>query len=370
MERENQEKIRVLYVDDIQANLLLFEASFHDIYDVVLAESGRAALDVLANQEIHVIVSDQNMPGMTGNELLEVVTSEYPDVMRFMITAYTDYETVVEAINKGHLYGFFNKPYNIEDVKHAIAQSVEVRNLRIKNRDMLRKLEKANEVMVRFDRSKTRFLNNVTDEIRNPINKIMTAVHMIKDKIDSEEITDLLNMLDVAVKRLESFSESTGHLVRLNDPDFMINRNDVNLKEIIEVGIIERGNSISNNKIGVKLAESAESLVLVGDYDLLQVSFSSLLGYIIEHLEKGSQLVLDIKSNGVAGELNITSDGFRFSESEETNMEMLDQEEHLSFDKDLRTELILAHEILTAHNGSIHFINSERTRGFTLNFRI
>jgi DNA-binding NtrC family response regulator len=72
MEKEPVKKSVVLYVDDIKANLMLFEASF---------------------DEIHVLVSEQNMPGMTGNELLEIVTLEYPDIMRFMITAYTDYDT-------------------------------------------------------------------------------------------------------------------------------------------------------------------------------------------------------------------------------------------------------------------------------------
>jgi CheY-like chemotaxis protein len=368
MDSSADPKANVLYVDDIQANLMLFEASFESSYHILLAASGKEALEILKEKEVHVIVSDQNMPGMSGNELLEKVTKEYPDIMRFMITAYTDYETVVEAINKGHLYGFFNKPYNTTDVIHSIDQSLEVRNLRIKNREMIEKLEKANELMMGLDRSKTRFLASVTEEIRTPINKIMTAVHMIKDKIDSTELAELLDLLDVSVGRLEGFSEAAKQLVRLNEPGVELNNTPVSLKEIAEVGVIEKGNQISNKKLVIRMEATSEDSTINGEYDMIQASFSSLLGYSIEHMAEASEIVVGIHHMDGRCELNLKCKGSEYSEKEVAVLKSLTTEKQNFVDRDIRLEIILANEIMQAHKGSLYFDEGEEFSGFRLAF--
>jgi len=368
MEVETELRARVLYVDDIQANLMLFEASFNEKYEVLLAESGKKALEILNENDVHVIVSDQNMPGMTGNELLEVVTKDHPDVMRFMITAYTDYETVVEAINKGHLFGFFNKPYNIDDVKHSIDNSLEVRNLRIKNREMIKKLEKANELMHELDRTKTRFLTSITDEIRTPINKIMTAVHMIKDKIDSKELTELLNLLDVSVKRLEGFSDAAKHLVRLNEQNFKPDVSEISLTEIIEIGVIERGNILNTGKIELQIENSSANSIVRGEYDMVQASFSAMLGFIIDHTSENSKITLGSNQANGNVSLRILSNGIDYSEKEKTDLRSLSAHEGTPADIDFRIELVLSREIMKAHQGKLVFIEEDDYKGFAMIF--
>jgi response regulator RpfG family c-di-GMP phosphodiesterase len=370
MEKDPIQKSIVLYVDDIQANLMLFEASFEESYEILLAESGKDALGILKEKEVHVIVSDQNMPGMTGNELLEVVTLEYPDVMRFMITAYTDYETVVEAINKGHLYGFFNKPYNFDDVKHSIDNSLEVRNLRIKNREMISKLEKVNELMLGQDRSKTRFLTSVTEEIRTPINKIMTAVHMIKDKIDSKELTELLDLLDVSVRRLEGFSDAAKHMAKLNNQDFKLNANLVPLHEIIEVGIIERANILNNEQMSVSIDETSVEYSIAGEYDMLQASFSSLLGFVVDHTKKGSEINVGIQNMSDGVKLFIVSHGSSYSEKEKEDLRTLSAQEESFAEKDFSLELVLANQVMKAHKGRLEFTEEGNVSGVRMIFPI
>ena len=368
MVQESNQKAVVLYVDDVQANLMLFEASFGSLYHVILADSGKEALELLKEKDIHVLVSDQNMPGMTGNELLEIVLKEFPDVMRFMITAYTDYDVVVEVINKGDPYGFFNKPYNRDDVRKAIDRSLEVRTLRIRNREMLEKLEKANEMMLGLDRSKNNFLISVTEEIRMPINKIMTAVHMIKDKIDSSELAELLNLLDVSVRKLEGFSDATKHLVRLYDPGFILEKSSVSLKEIIEVGIIEKGNIITSKNITVKFEEASGDCIVLGEYDLLQSSFNSMLGFIIDHTESGSVIHMGLSEPSKGVVLKIWSDGSKYSEKEKRDLTSLSSFNEAFIERDFRMELFLAGEILNAHKGSLAFSERKRTTEISLFF--
>jgi CheY-like chemotaxis protein len=368
MVSERDNRAIVLYVDDVQANLMLFEASFGSLYEVILAESGKEALEILEKQEIHVLVSDQNMPGMTGNELLEKVSVMYPDVMRFMITAYTDYDVVVDAINRGDPYGFFNKPYNRDDVRKAIDRSLEVRSLRIRNREMIGKLEKANEMMLGLDRSKTKFLISVTEEIRMPINKIMTAVHMIKDKIDSGELAELLSLLDVSVRKLEGFSEATKHIARLYDPAFSLENSQVSIKEIIDIGIIEKGNFITNKNITVIFDETSTDSHISGEYDLLQSLFASLFGFIIEHTTDGSDIHLGIENSSEGTALKIWTNGCVYSEKKKDNLRSLSDDNESFIERDFGMELFLVGEILKAHRGRLTFSEEEERTEIRLLF--
>lgn len=361
-------KPNILYVDDIKANLMLFEASFDDVYNIFLAESGDEALKLLKKEDIHVLVSDQNMPGMTGNELLEIVTSDYPDVMRFMITAYTDYDTVVEAINKGHLFGFFNKPYNNDEVKHYIERSLEVRTLRLKNKEMLGKLEAANEMMLNIDQSKTNFLSSLTEEIRQPINKIMTAVHMIKDKVDSNDLSELLQLLDVSVNRLEDFSEQAKQLSLLSNPDYKIQAEPVSLKEIVEIGIIEKGNALQRGNIDISLGDDTVDEEITGDFDLLQGLFSALLGYLVERSKENSSILVQIQNTDDTISLEIKTDNPDFSKKEIENLSILNEMMTQVLEQDLGIEILLAYEIMKTHNGRLFFIDEQKSIGFMLRF--
>lgn len=368
MKKYSDVKPKVLYVDDIQANLVLFEASFNDHFDVLLAESAKQALEILEKEDVHVVVSDQNMPGMTGNELLEIVTREYPDLMRFMITAYTDYDTVVDAINKGNLYGYFNKPYNVDEVKHAIERSLEVRSLRIKNREMIEKLERANELLVGLDRSKTNFLGSITDEIRTPINKIMTAVHMIKDKIDSKELSELLYMLDVSVRRLENFSEVARQLVRLNEAGFKPEMAPVSLRELMEVSIIETGSLFNQEEVSLELKDLISDQEVEGEYELLLLTLTSLMGYIVGHIHGITRIKIGLNDRKENISLEVHVDGDFNRESERDTLMKYRNIEAEEGEDDSSIEIVLVKEIMRIHGGDFIFSSNSEENVFAMQF--
>ncbi|MBK9177404.1 MAG: response regulator [Flavobacteriales bacterium] len=122
--------IRVLFVDDEEHNLKAFKASFRREMDVLLASSGHDALEILEKQEVHVIVSDQRMPGMTGSEFLSIARERHPRAMRMLLTGYADLEAVVEAVNKGGIYAYATKPWDENDLRLRIQQAFEIQQLR------------------------------------------------------------------------------------------------------------------------------------------------------------------------------------------------------------------------------------------------
>ena len=127
-------KYNILYVDDEQDNLLAFKAVFRRHYNIHLAEGGEEALRLLKENPIDLVVSDQIMPHMTGVELLEKVKDEYPDLIRIVLTGYSDMQAIIDAINKGQIYHYMNKPYNPAEFKIIMDKALETYSLRLKNR--------------------------------------------------------------------------------------------------------------------------------------------------------------------------------------------------------------------------------------------
>jgi response regulator RpfG family c-di-GMP phosphodiesterase len=94
-------------------------------YRLLTATNGSEGLNVLAQNAVHVVISDQRMPGMSGTEFLKQVKSLYPDIIRIILTGYTEVDSIAASINEGNVYKFFLKPWNDHNLKLEIRQAVE-----------------------------------------------------------------------------------------------------------------------------------------------------------------------------------------------------------------------------------------------------
>ena len=139
------EKISILYVDDEVNNLNSFKAAFRRDFNVLLATSGQEGLDILENNVIHVIITDQRMPGMTGVDFLIEVLKKYTDPIRILLTGYTDINAVIDAVNKGHIYYYLNKPWDEQQLKIIIKNAYEIFKLREENKNLIEQLIDANK---------------------------------------------------------------------------------------------------------------------------------------------------------------------------------------------------------------------------------
>lgn len=137
--------INVLYVDDEINNLNSFKATFRRDFNITTAESADDALKVLEIETIHVILSDQRMPKMTGIEFFESIQLIYPNPIRILMTGYTDINAVIDAINRGQVYKYLTKPWVEDDVKIYVEKAFEVYRLRKENIDLTNKLMDVNK---------------------------------------------------------------------------------------------------------------------------------------------------------------------------------------------------------------------------------
>lgn len=137
--------INVLYIDDEINNLNSFKATFRRNFNISTAESADEALKILEQETIHVILSDQRMPKITGIEFFEQIQTIFPSPIRILITGYTDINAVIDAINRGQVYKYLTKPWIEDDVKIFVEKAFEVYRLRKENADLTHKLIDVNK---------------------------------------------------------------------------------------------------------------------------------------------------------------------------------------------------------------------------------
>ena len=135
----------VLVVDDEPDILRTFAFNYEDDFTVRTAPSGARALELLAGEDVAVIVADQRMPGMTGTEFLEHSVQVRPDAMRIILTGYTDVEAIVAAINKSRIYRYVTKPWESEELRLTLRRAIEAFHLGRENTRLVEELQRANE---------------------------------------------------------------------------------------------------------------------------------------------------------------------------------------------------------------------------------
>ena len=101
--------------------------SVHDLlrreFRVLKAHGGQEALRLLQEEEVHLIMTDQRMPQVTGVEFLTKVKAKNPHAIRMLFTGYADLEAVIAAINQGHVFQFLKKPWQPEELQAAVRQA-------------------------------------------------------------------------------------------------------------------------------------------------------------------------------------------------------------------------------------------------------
>ena len=163
----------ILYVDDDAANLTVLQVACSDEFNVLTAESAEAALEIMRQHEIAVLLVDQRMPGMSGVELFEATREHYPDTVRILITAYSDLTDAINAINRGQVRGYLRKPWDPVHLKATLRDGLEVYDTRRKVRELERRLLETERVY-----SLGVVAASVAHELRTPLTAVLTSLDL------------------------------------------------------------------------------------------------------------------------------------------------------------------------------------------------
>jgi len=143
---------RILLVDD-EVNVTdgLRRSLRNEPLDILTASSAAEALELLAQNDVDVIVSDERMPQMSGHEFLACVRELYPESIRIMLSGQADLHAVVSAVNKGEIYRFLFKPCHSSELIATINQALAQKKLLDRSRWLLQEYKRQGEVIKKLD---------------------------------------------------------------------------------------------------------------------------------------------------------------------------------------------------------------------------
>lgn len=136
-----RKKHSILVVDDEPEVLRSLRGLLRMEFNVFTAESGAEALQILHSQPIHVVMTDQRMPELTGVELLNRVQGEWPDATRLVFTGYADIRAVIDAINEGHIFRYITKPWDADELLAILRQAGDQYDLIVERKRLLADLQ-------------------------------------------------------------------------------------------------------------------------------------------------------------------------------------------------------------------------------------
>lgn len=200
---KEREKINVLYVDDEQHNLNSFKALLRMDYNIYLAGSPEEAVKVLERHpSIQIVISDQRMPFKTGVEFFADIRTQFPLPVRMLLTAYTDAEDIIQAINKGHIFRYITKPWNEYEICAAIEEGYQyyLSTSSLKTRNI--------ELQEAYDELDT-FSYTVAHDIRGPILSVLNSMEILKGLDDPIETSRFMRVLEKTMNNLNAYIINT-----------------------------------------------------------------------------------------------------------------------------------------------------------------
>jgi putative nucleotidyltransferase with HDIG domain len=182
----------VLFVDD-EVNILkaLQRLLRSENMNVLCASRGQEALELMERTPAQVVVSDQRMPEMPGVEFLSSVRERHPDVIRMMLTGYTEMNVAVEAINRGEIYRLITKPWNDDELRATIRQAFdhsdlkrEIKRLNHVTREQNFKLQDMNRNLEQKVRERTKQVAEKHQELRTAY---VQTIRALAEAVDAKD---------------------------------------------------------------------------------------------------------------------------------------------------------------------------------------
>ncbi len=211
MRELDYKKYKILLVDDELNNLENLIFAFELDYNLISASSAHEALEIVSSEDISIIISDQRMPELTGAELLCKIKEIKPDIVRVLITAYSDIEAVVDGINKGDVYRYIRKDLSIEEIETIIKQAIEYYHMKAS-------LAAATQALIKSEKLITiaEIAAGVEHEIRNTLMGMTLGLDSVIEQLRAKGIDDpdINRSLE---KTVEYGKRSTEIIERLND---------------------------------------------------------------------------------------------------------------------------------------------------------
>ncbi|MFN4082091.1 MAG: hybrid sensor histidine kinase/response regulator [Bacteroidia bacterium] len=298
-----QEKICVLYIDDEEHNLFSFKAAFRFHIDVYTALTPDLAFEILAQNNIHIVISDYRMPLMNGVKLLEKVRKDYPKCVRMLLTAFTDIESVIEAVNKGNIFRYIKKPWDEDEMKLAFEEGYQFYITQ-------NQLKQQHEELIEAYRDLDRFVYSVSHDLRSPLTGIYSLTELISNSNEIKEILKFNEYIKINIRTLEDFVKNLLEYYRVKRGSLTISK--VNLDDIVEELFNMYKGHLITHQIDFNKNINNDAKTFHSDAVVVSIILQNLISNAIKYQrqeETNKQITVDasIKNNSL--ELKVSDNG-------------------------------------------------------------
>ncbi len=167
-------KPRILFVDDDEQQLKTYRRLMHRDFSIRVASSGREALSRIEQEEpFSVLVSDMQMPGMDGIELLSLAQRLAPDSSRILLTGFPTLERAMQAVNHGQIFRFLSKPCSKGDLKAALNAGLEQHRLRTTEKRLMEELRRSNAELESARSLQNHLSRMIVHDLKSPLTSLI-----------------------------------------------------------------------------------------------------------------------------------------------------------------------------------------------------
>ncbi|OGQ34346.1 MAG: hypothetical protein A3F16_01180 [Deltaproteobacteria bacterium RIFCSPHIGHO2_12_FULL_43_9] len=221
----------ILVVDDEDNVVKSLERTLRGVGRVIGTTSPFEALELLKKEPVQVIIADQRMPRMNGIEFLTKVYEKYPDIVRIILTGYTDIADLIDAINSARIYRYLTKPWENKELQLIVEQALERYDLQTQNKSLISRLKDQNKKLAQKEKE----LLGVNKGLERSIADRTSEIRKINSKLQKQAITDaltnlynrryFLQRLGEEISRVERFQRNLSLL--MVDVDYFKEYNDI-----------------------------------------------------------------------------------------------------------------------------------------------
>lgn len=243
-----QRRHTLLIVDDEEGVRESLRHQFHRPYRVLTAEGGHQALEILGHEDVHLILSDQRMPGMSGDEFLGHARRLFPDAIRMLFTGYADLSSVIRAVNDGNIYRYTLKPWDPDELAGTLGQAAAQYDLLAERRRLIAELQAANAQLTRANAElaeagqlKSAFIEVASHEFNTPITLVLGLSELLRltDTGRDERERAIVERISGSALQLARLVTSTLTMMRADDFGLRLKREPVELAPLLR-GVAER----------------------------------------------------------------------------------------------------------------------------------
>ncbi len=231
----------LLIVDDEPEVLRSLHDLFRLDYRILAFEDGAHALEALRNErDVHVVLSDQRMPKMSGVEFLQQARIVMPEATRLLLTGFADIKAVVDAINAGGVFRYLSKPWDPDELQHAIRQAVTQHDLVMDKNRLLVELQASNTRLSKANQLKSAFIEVASHELNTPVAVVLGMTELWRMSLGETATPSQRNWVErihSGGKRLAGTVERMLKLLRAEQFDQALDRKTVELAPLIQSAI-------------------------------------------------------------------------------------------------------------------------------------